>query len=76
MHEKIKNVSKSRIYCSSGCIKKRDGTIVMSKEEILDRWEEYILELYDGERNERPDIKKTLEGPPITKNEIELALKK
>ena len=47
----------------------------MSKEEILDGWEEYIAELYDYERNERPEIKEALEGPPITKDEIELVLK-
>ena len=76
MHETIKNISKPRLCCSSGCIKKRDGTILMIKDEILDRWEEYLAELYDDERNERPEIKKKLEGPPITKDEIELALKK
>ena len=48
----------------------------MSKEENLDRWEEYIAELYGGERSERPEIKKALEGPPITEDEIELVLKK
>ena len=48
----------------------------MSKEEILNRWEEYIAELYDDERNERPEIKKALEGPPITKDEIKHAVKK
>ena len=48
MHETIKNISKTRICCTSGCIKQRDGTLVMSKEEILERWEEYVTELYKG----------------------------
>ena len=39
------------------------------------KWEEYIAELYDDESSERPEIKKALEGRPITKDEIELALK-
>ena len=57
-------------------VSRQNGIIVMSKEEILDRWEEYIAELYYDERNERPEVKKALEGPPITKDEIEVALKK
>eukprot|EP00795_Rhopilema_esculentum_P008536 gene8536-14537_t len=46
-----KEYIKTKDMLSSGCIKKRDGIIVMSKEEILDRWEEYIAELYDDERD-------------------------
>ena len=76
MHETIKNISKTRICCTSGCIKKRDGTLVLSKEEILERWEEYLTELYKDERKDRPGIRKALDGPPITEYEIEHALKK
>ena len=57
MHEKKKNISKTRICCTSGCIRKRDRTRVMSKEEILERWEEYLAELYKNERKSRPGLK-------------------
>ena len=50
----------------------RKETVQLSKEESLDRWEEYIAELYDDERSERLEINKTLEGRLITKDEIEI----
>ena len=48
----------------------------MSKEEILERWEEYLTELYKDERKGRPGIRKALDGPPITEYEILHALEK
>ena len=63
------------IYYTGGCTKKRDGVLVMSKEEFLERWEEYLAEIYENEREGRPEIRKALDGPLIAKNEIEYALK-
>ena len=77
MHEKIKNLSQPWIKSTSGCIRKRDGTLVMSKEKILERWKEYLIELYEDERKGRPEIRKALDRPPIiTKNKIDFVLKK
>ena len=48
----------------------------MTKEEISDRWAEYIEELFWDERGDKPVIQKNIEGPPIMKSEIENAIKK
>ena len=61
---------------SSGCLKSKIGAIIMGKEDILSRWEEYIGDLFEDDRGERPEINKEMEGPPILKDKkIECALK-
>ena len=46
----------------------------MEKDKILDRWSEYIGELYDDDRGEMPAIT-TGSISPITYQEVEYALK-
>ena len=42
-----------KTYCSSsGCLKSKIGTIIMGKEGILSRWEEYIGDLVKDDRRE------------------------
>ena len=48
----------------------------MTKHEILDRWTEYIEELFDDDRGELPKISKDMEGPKIIQDEVENAIKK
>ena len=49
----------------------------MEKENILERWEEYIKDLYaDNERNEHFRIRTNSEGPQILKSEVEYAMKR
>ncbi|GFN89497.1 RNA-directed DNA polymerase from mobile element jockey-like [Plakobranchus ocellatus] len=63
MHAKIKGVSGKKIKCSSpGCIKSKDGTMLMEKKEILYRWSEYVENL-------------SKEVPTILKEEVEAAIK-
>ena len=76
MHTKIKELSGKKGCSSSGCIKSKQGSILMDKQDVLDRWAEYIEELFEDERGERPVIKKELDGPPILKEEVEDAIKK
>ena len=38
MHKKIQHLTGKKMCSSSGCIKAKDGTILMEKEEIVDRW--------------------------------------
>ncbi|GFN94140.1 endonuclease-reverse transcriptase [Plakobranchus ocellatus] len=79
MHAKIKDVSGKKIKCSSpGCIKPKDGTmlILMEKMEILNRWSEYVEDLFRDDRCEKPKIKNNIEGPTILKEEVEAAIKK
>ena len=47
----------------------------MEKGDILNRWSEYIEELFDDNRASKPNIKKNIEGPPIMKGEVRLAIK-
>ena len=42
----------------------------MEKDEILERWSEYIEELFDDERGQKPVIRKNIEGPRILKAEV------
>ena len=48
-------------------MKSKIGTVIMGKEDILSRWEEYIGELFEDDRKERPEINKEMEGPPMVK---------
>ena len=47
----------------------------MEKEKILERWAEYISELYHDERGDKPPIMKNFDGPPIMKDEVRKAVK-
>jgi len=77
MYEKVKNLLKPRKCSSNGCIKGKDGSIIIDKSEILVRWEEYIKELYDDEdRGPQLKIQRHMEGPPILQSEIKHAIKK
>ncbi|GFO40610.1 endonuclease-reverse transcriptase [Plakobranchus ocellatus] len=77
MHAKIKDVSGEEIKCSSpGCIKSKDGTMLMEKKEILNRWSEYVEDLLKDDRCKKPIIKKKIECPTILKEEVEAAIKK
>ena len=75
IHEKVKNLSKPEQCISSGCIKGKDGSIIMDKEKILNRWEEYISELYDDEeRGVKTEIRKNMDEPSILQSEVEHAI--
>ena len=76
MHSKIKEVSGKKSCTSTNCIKSKDGTVLMDKEDVLNRWSEYIGELFKDNRGERPAIKKNTDGPPILKAEVEAAIRK
>ncbi|GFO06294.1 craniofacial development protein 2-like [Plakobranchus ocellatus] len=74
-HAKIKDVNGKKIKCSSpGCIKSKDGTMLMEKNKILNRWSECVEDLFKDD--EKPKIKKNIEGPTILEEEIEAAIKK
>ncbi|GFO09942.1 RNA-directed DNA polymerase from mobile element jockey-like [Plakobranchus ocellatus] len=76
MHAKINDVSGKKIkYSSPGCIKSKDGTMLMEKKEILNRWSEYAEDLFKDDRCKKPKIKKKIEGSSILKEEVEAAIK-
>ena len=71
IHCQIKEVTgKKRGNGTTTCVKAEDGTIIMEKDKILDRWSEYIDELYDDDRGEMPVIT-TGSISPITYQEVE-----
>ena len=64
------------MYKREKAIKKKDGTIVMGKEEVKERWDEYISELFRDNRQENINIQYNGEGPSILKEEVEDAMNK
>ena len=56
LHKKIKDVTGRKTSTKPGCIKAKDGEIIMEKEDILNRWSEYIEELYHDDRGPPPHI--------------------
>ena len=78
IHKKIKELTNhaTNTTCSSGgCIKSKDGTVLMEKEKIIERWTEYIQELFEDDREALPQIRKDIEGPEILKDEVRFAIK-
>ena len=60
MYRNIEEITGRKRTCTStGCLKAKDGTIIMDKKEILNRWAEYIQELFeDADRKDDFTIKK------------------
>ena len=56
MYEKVSEVTRERMYKQGKAIKKKDGTVVMGKEEVMERWDEYISELFRDNRQENINI--------------------
>ena len=50
--------------------------ILIEKNDILQRWEEYISDLFHDTRGEKPVIHKNINEPPILESEIRAAIKK
>ena len=65
---------KKNVCKSSRCLKAKDGTMILEKEEILKRWEEYIKELFEDNRGNLPEIKKNMKGLKILQSEVRSAL--
>jgi len=71
MHKKIRELTNRNQCSNSGCIKAKDGSVLLEKEEILERWSEYIEELFDDNRTALPELRKNISEPKILKSEIE-----
>ena len=67
VHQKTKEVIGKKATAKTGCIRSKDGDILMEKENILNRWSEYIT--YHQYINND-------EGPQILEEEVQKALKK
>ena len=70
MHQKIKEVTGKRKPARGNVIKTKEGGIVMEIEEVLRRWEEYVKDLFEDEKGEKPRLDIPMNGPEILKEEI------
>ncbi|GFR66047.1 RNA-directed DNA polymerase from mobile element jockey-like [Elysia marginata] len=71
MYKRIQEITGRKASSKSGCIKSKDGSIIMEKDKKLDRWSEYISELFDDDRNEDLTLQGIPEGPEIMREEVE-----
>ena len=59
---------------SDGYIKDKNGKMLFEKDQVLNRWAEYVGELFEDTRPSLP-VPSNDRGPPILKDEVERALK-
>ena len=76
MYKNIRRLTGKKICHTSGCIKAKDGSIMVEIEEQKERWREYIEELFMDERGDKPAIEKVIEGPKVMQSEVKAAIKK
>ena len=76
MHSKIKDIKGTKGCTASDCVKAKDGNLLMEREDVLNRWSEYIEDLFQDDRSEKPIIKKDMDGRPILKEEVSAAIRK
>ena len=75
IYKKIKEITGSITYSSSGCIQSKEGTIIVEKHKILERWIKYIWELFHDDRGDKSPIPKNMDGPKIQRSGVHAALK-
>ena len=76
MHSDIKELCGiGRKKQSSDCIKNKEGKIIFEKEKVLERWSEYVGELFADNRPALPTPTND-DGPPIIESEVRNALRK
>ena len=69
MYKNVEEILGRKSNSPNGCLKDKDGNIIMEKDKILDRWSEYIHELFDDSRKEIDTMIGNIAGPPILKDE-------
>ena len=76
MHSKIKDIKGTKGCTAFNCIKAKDGNLLMEREDVLNRWSEYIEDMFQDDRGEKPIIKRDMDGPPILKEEVSATIRK
>ena len=71
MHRRIGDIVGKEACSFTGCVKAKNGDIIMEKYKILERWAEYIGELYDDEERVEHHIQKNFDSPPLMKLEVQ-----
>ena len=76
VYKRINEISGRKSGClGSGCIKAKDGAMLVEKDAILNRWTEYVEELFHNVRDSMPSFPDLIEGPNIPKSEVRTAIK-
>ena len=76
MYSKINEITGGSRNRTGGAIKKSNGDIAVESLEVKQRWQEYITELFDDDRNSFVmSEEKEFDGPPIMEREVEDAIK-
>ena len=77
MHDEIRKLTGKRKSCpQNGCIRAEDGSMLTDRIEILNRWAEYLEDLFEDNREGKPEKNKPMEGPKILHDEVRAAMKK
>ena len=77
MHCRIKELTNKNKHANTNCIKAKDGSVIMEKDKIMQRWTEYIFDLYeDKKRGTLPIIKRNGYAQDISESEVKTAMKK
>ncbi|GFO31383.1 RNA-directed DNA polymerase from mobile element jockey-like [Plakobranchus ocellatus] len=63
MYRNIEEITGNRTFLSTGCLKAMNGDIIIDKEKILERWAEYIRELFKYNRKDHNVMKNNFAGP-------------
>ena len=75
MADQIRELSGKKGIARSTVIKDVNGNILTDRQEVLERWREYVQELYSDQRGEKPEFDVIEPGPPILKVEVEKAVR-
>lgn len=73
IHKKIKEITGTGKKKSYSLIKDKQGNLIMDVAQKLRRWEEYIRELFEDQREEL-QVQEIRKGPPISRREVEYAI--
>ena len=76
MYSKIKEIKgRKQKYKNNISIKKADSTVAMEMDEVKERWNEYIQELFRDQRPETLNLSTNDDGPTILKSEVKCAMR-
>ena len=75
MAEQIRELLGKKLLLGSTVIKDKHGNTLTDREEVLQRWKEYVEELYNDKRQEKSNYDLVEPSHPILKEEVEKDVK-
>ena len=75
MYNIIREITGKKRAYRGEIIKSRDGNLLTDIDEVVERWREYVLELFDDNRGDAPELRGEMEGPRILEGEVRQAVK-